>query len=171
MKAITLALSLTLLLLPACSGGDETDSAADSTPGPATSEPVESASPPAEDPGAGTQAREVSDLVSEIEECLNSGGIETAVEQGELPTYDEKATISLTFVYPQIKVPDAVTLWVYESPEAAAKGKKEIDKDLLEGDTETLLRGQVVVDDFGNTLETPEAQEQASILDSCTVAS
>jgi hypothetical protein len=107
-------------------------------------------------------------VVAELEGCLNDGGIETESEEPAPPLYGEKATIGLTFEYPQITVPDAVTLWVYDSPEAAAKGKSEIDKDLLQGDTPTQLRGQVVVDDFGNTLETPEAAEQGEVLDSCT---
>ena len=154
------------MLLGACGGEETTTEAASPAPSPAES-PAESPSTE-ETPSPGEQSRDVDDLVGELEQCLNDGGIETEVEKPDLPIYGETATVSLTFEYEQLTVPDAVTLWIYDSPEAAARGKKEIDKDLLEGDTETLLSGQIVVDDFGNTLETPEAAEQGAVLDSCT---
>ena len=160
--------ALVLALLGAC-GGDGTEEPAvgeDLSPAPAESTPAPS---PAESPVISPEgAQDVATLVSELESCLNAGGIETESEEGGIPVYDEKATVSLTFEYEAISVPDAVTLYVYDSEAAAAKAKKAIDADLLEGDTETILRGQVVVDDFGTTLQEPEAAEQAEVLDSCT---
>ena len=164
-------LCLTLLAfapLGAC-GGDASDEpavGADLEPAPSVASPAPS---PAESPAIGIEdVQDVATLVSEIESCLNAGGIETETEEGGLAAYDEKATISLTFEYEAITVPDAVTLYIFESEEVAAKAKRAIDADLLEGDSETLLKGQVVVDDFGTTLQEPEAADQAEVVDSCT---
>ena len=157
-----------LVLLGACGGdgGEEPAVQADLSPAPAESSPAPT---PAESPVLDDEGvQELVTLVSELESCLNAGGIETEVEEGGIPVYDEQATISLTFVYEAITVPDAVTLYIFESEQAAAKAKKAIDADLLEGDSETLLRGQVVVDDFGTTLQEPEAAEQAEVVESCT---
>ena len=171
MRKIAFLLVLVSLVLFGC-GGDEPEETKPpeaatpaATPAESPETPTES---PSEDTSGATGTTDVDALIAELEACLNEGGIETESEKADLPIYDEKATIDLTFKYPQITVPGAVTLWVYDSPEAAAKGKKAIDDNLLEGDTETLLSGQVVIDDFGNTLETPEAAEQAEILESCT---
>ena len=172
MKKIALVLAaLSLVLFAACGGDDETETAgATDAPPPAESTDTPSEAPTEEEsPSSDTGTSDVSEVIAGLETCLNESGIETKVEKADLPIYGEKATVGLTFEYPQITVPDAVTLWIYDSEEAAAKGKKAIDENLLEGDTETLLRGQVVVDDFGNTLDTPEAEEQAAFLDSCMV--
>ena len=114
-------------------------------------------SPAAPDVGAQQEA---------IVSCLQAGGIRSTIEQPD-GTYGETGVISVTFEYPAITVPDAVTLYLYPTPEAAAEGKAMIDANLLEGDTETQLYGNVVVDDFGTTLQEPEAQEQATVLTGC----
>lgn len=170
MNKVVLIAGLALAMLLVSCGGDDGGGPATvaTSPAPSPAESPTEAASPEETPTSGEEAADVDALIGELEQCLNDGGIETEVEESDLPVYGEAATIGLTFEYPQITVPDAVTLWIYESSDAAAKGKREIDKDLLQGDTETQLRGQVVVDDFGNTLETPEAAEQAAVLDSCT---
>jgi hypothetical protein len=166
-KIVVVLTTMCLALLGACGGED-----AEEPTGPTeavSSDPVPSPTPSVVETEEGeTIGSDVADIVADLETCLNEGGIETESEEPAPPLYGEAGTIELTFEYPQITVPDAVTLWIFDSTEAAAKGKREIDKDLLEGDTETILRGQVVVDDFGNTLDTPEAAEQGEILDSCT---
>lgn len=174
-RALAILMALSVLVLAAC-GDDETEpatgqegSVTESPAAPSPTEETTSAVPsPTEEPADEGGDGDIKTLVAELESCLNDGGIETKSEISDLASYGEKATVDLTFEYGQLTVPGAVTLWVYESEEAAAKGKKEIDKDLLEGDTKTLLRGQVVVDDFGNTLEEPEAADQVEVLDSCT---
>ena len=159
--------AVALVLLGACGGDGEEEPAAQADLAPPTeSSPAPS---PAESPVIGTEGvQDVATLVSELESCLNAGGIETETEEGGLPVYDEEATISLTFEYEAITVPDAVTLYIFKSEDAAAKAKRAIDADLLEGDTEALLKGQVVVHDFGTTLQEPEAAEQAEVVESCT---
>ena len=170
------AMIVSVVAFSACGGDDETD-----TEGAAT--PVVSASPsavvsvsPSEAVIASPSANEtdaaatdVEALVDELETCFAEEGIETQTElPADLPIWGEQAVISLTFDYGALTVPDAVTIYVFDSEQAAADAKREIDEDLLEGDTETLLRGSVVVDDFGSTLEEPEAAEQAAVVESCT---
>ena len=167
-----LAIALLALLLAGCGDDDPstTGGQEDTTESPAFASPTESVTvpTPAEETADDGASGDVQALVAELESCLNDEGITTESEMADFASYGEKATIDLTFEYDAITVPGAVTLYVYDSEEAAAKGKKEIDKNLLEGDSEALLRGQVVVDDFGTTLQEPEAAEQAQIVESCT---
>lgn len=165
------------LLLAACGGDDETGTdaaatpveSAQPTPSEIPSSPSESVVASPSEGGAEGESGDVAALVEELESCLKDGGIETKTEMPpELPIWGEEAVIALTFEYDALTVPDAVTLYVFPSEDAAAKAKKQIDKDLLEGDSETLLRGQVVVDDFGTTLDAPEAADQAQVVESCT---
>lgn len=168
--AVLIVTALAALFLAACGGDEEAPTAEpeQETASPTVPAPTEETTSPTEEATEEGASGDVQALVDELESCLNDGGIETKSEVADFATYGEAATIDLTFEYDAITVPGAVTLYVYESEEAAAKGKKEIDKNLLEGDTKTLLRGQVVVDDFGTTLQEPEAADQAEVVESCT---
>ena len=161
----------TALFTAGCGGDDEAPEAEE---GPvsesvAVPTPTEAGVPsPTEETTGETGSGDVDALVAELESCFAEAGIESETEVPDLATYDEEAVIDLTFEYGGLTVPGAVTIYVFATEEAAAKAKKAIDEDLLEGDSEALLRGQLVVDDFGTTLQEPEAAEQAEVVDSCT---
>ena len=159
--------ALVLVLLGACSNEDEPMTAPESTP--AASPASETPSAPETSPSEEAPAVDVKAEADEIVSCLADEGMEAKFEKGSFPTFEEAGTIAVTFEYEDLglKVPDAVTLWLHDSEEAAQKTQKGINEDLLEGDTKAELVGTVVVDDFGTTLKEPEAAEQAASLQSC----
>ncbi len=157
-----------VFLLGACGGNDDTaaEGDGDSTPTPT---PAVSDISPAESPTEDAPAVDVKAEADEIVSCLEDAGIESKFEKGDFPTYEEAGTIDVTFEYEDIgvTVPGAVTLLLHESKDAADKTLKQLNENLLEGDTKAELAGTVVVDDFGTTLDEPEAAEQAASLQSC----
>lgn len=166
-RLLVTATALVLTAGVACGGDDEPAA----TESPAPVETTEEASVPVtpeESTPAGTEI-DVEAQAETIQACLADGGMESEIESGGISTWGEKATIAVTFEYESIAatVPDAVSLLLFASPEKAAKVQPEIDEDLLEGDTPTQLFDNVIVDDFGTTLEEPEAQDQADIVLAC----
>jgi hypothetical protein len=152
----------------ACGGDDEP--AATESPAPIeSSEEASAPVTPEESTPSDTTEVDVEAQAEEISACLEDGGMESEIESGGISTWGEKATIGVTFKYESIAatVPDAVSLLLFASPEKAAKVQPEIDENLLEGDTPTQLFGNVIVDDFGTTMEEPEAEEQANIVLGC----
>ncbi len=154
-------------LIAGCDGDSDVDAGgAGESPTATPESPTPDTSPTGEEEGSGG---DVEALAEGIIDCLDNEGIEAEFGASDFPTYEEKGEIGVTFEYEDIAliVPEAVTLWLHDSEEAAQKTQRGINENLLQGDTEAELVGTVVVDDFGTTLDEPEAAEQAEALQSC----
>ena len=169
MRRPILLLICLIVLLGACGGDPEPAGTGAQSPEATPAESPEEETPTPEET-EDDAAAEVKAAADEIVSCLDEAGIKAKFEKaGDFPTYEEAGTIDVTFEYKDIGVvvPGAVTLYLHESEGAAKKTQRGINEDLLEGDTEAQVAGEIVVDDFGTTLDEPEAAEQAETLDTC----
>ena len=166
MKRIVLVLAFVSTVGLACGDdGDPAPTTEATSPVPSSPQALPPTSPPADDGAATDPAAQAQAII----DCLAGQGLEAELDDG-IPTYDEEALISVTFVYEAITVPGAVEIYLYPSEEAAATAKQEIDANLLEGDSPTVQVDNAVVDDFGTTLQEPEAEDQGEAVFACLEA-
>lgn len=171
-RALALLVATTLTLFAAVACGDDTEPVTNAAPTAAASEPIDASvepSPTVEETPPEIDTIDTKAQAQEIISCLDQGGMEAKDDSDGIPVWGEKAVIAVTFEFESANatVPGAVELLLFATPEKAAKAKPQIDKNLLEGDTETQLFGNVVVDDFGTTMTEAEAEDQANIVVGC----
>ena len=161
------------LLTAGVACGEDEEPAATESPAPVApvESPVEVTVPatPEETEAPEGEPVDVTVQAEAIQACLADGGMDSEIESGGLSTWGEKATLGITFKYESIgtTVPDAVSLLLFATAEKAAKVQPQIDEDLLAGDSPTQLFDNIILDDFGTTMQEPEAEAQADIVLNC----